>query len=365
MYEHKAVGPNLKTYYYYSNETAETKNSTKEVFVIATGMEGTGSLYNEIADYLDSKGHALYAIDEWQYGKTGEVNKKHVYKNWGRKDSYYAAYNVHSLTVIAKREHPNAKICLIGNDFGAMLSLYLIKEFPEVIDRLVTIGWGMPRVQDVGFLLSSYLRKLFLWDNGTCKFAHFSKNKGLAIRFEGGSKYSWLSSDASQVQKLVNGKYLDTPGTVGHYFYYYLRKVFTPHLFMRFKHTDKTMPMLFVSGDHDLTTLRGRRTTAMERYYRLRGFTNASSVIVPGRHELLFETNRFEFMDSIIAWAENGVVGEVKEVVTQAQPEVEVVGTPAKEEANIVTVIEEPVVNPARFDALQEADDSLAIKTIK
>ena len=82
MYEHKAVGPNLKTYYYYSNETAETKNSTKEVFVIATGMEGTGSLYNEIADYLDSKGHALYAIDEWQYGKTGEVNKKHVYKNW-------------------------------------------------------------------------------------------------------------------------------------------------------------------------------------------------------------------------------------------------------------------------------------------
>ena len=52
MYEHKAVGPNLKTYFYYTNEVAEAKNSTKEVFVLATGAEGTGTLYNEIAEYL-------------------------------------------------------------------------------------------------------------------------------------------------------------------------------------------------------------------------------------------------------------------------------------------------------------------------
>lgn len=30
MYEHKAVGPNLKSYYYYTNEVAEQKIALKK-----------------------------------------------------------------------------------------------------------------------------------------------------------------------------------------------------------------------------------------------------------------------------------------------------------------------------------------------
>ena len=92
-----------------------------------------------------------------QYGKTGDVNKKQTYKCWGRKDSYYAAYNVHALTIIAKREHPEAKICLVGNDFGAMLSLYLIKEFPEVIDHGLENYFSGIRV-NVKWLISQRIR---------------------------------------------------------------------------------------------------------------------------------------------------------------------------------------------------------------
>lgn len=367
MYEHKAVGPNLKSYYYYTNEVAEQKNSAKEVFVIATGMEGTGALYDEIGEYLSNKGHALYAIDEWQYGKTGDVNKKQTYKCWGRKDSYYAAYNVHALTIIAKREHPEAKICLVGNDFGAMLSLYLIKEFPEVIDRVVTIGWGMPRMQDVGFLFGSWVRKLFFWDKSECKMAHFSKNKSLALRFEGGSKYTWMTSNKEQLKKIVDAGYVDTAGTVGHYFYYYLRKVFTPHMFMRMKSTDRTTPMLFISGNHDLTTLRGRKTRALESYYRHRGFNNVSSVVTSGRHQLLFDDGRFDLVDAIINWAETGeVMGEIVEAKPVSEANVAIVGEymVTGKEAEI-TIVEEPVSNPVRFEALQEADDSLVIKTVR
>ncbi len=369
MYEHKAVGPNLKSYFYYTNEVAEAKNSTNEVFVFATGMEGTGALYDEIGEYLSNKGYALYAIDEWQYGKSGDVNKKMCRKNWGRKDSYYAAYNVHALTIIAKREHPNAKICLVGNDFGSMLCLHLMKEFPEVVDRVVTIGWGMPRLQDYGFLLGAYIRKLFFWDNSVSKFGHFSKNKSLAIRFEGGSKYSWMTSDKEQIKKIVAAEYINQPGTVGHYFYYYLRKVFMPHLFMRMKQTDRTTPMLFISGDHDLTTLRGRKTEALERYYRHRGFKNVSCAIVKGRHQLLFDAGRFELMDSIIGWAETGASVVQTEIISNPvneENEVTIVGAPivSGKEATI-TVVNEPIVNPARFDALQEADDSLLIRTTK
>lgn len=361
MYEHKSVGPNLKTYFYYTNEVAEAKNSDKEVFVLATGHEGIGTLYDEVGEYLSSKGHALYVLDEWQYGKTGKLNKKKTYKNWGRKDSYYAAYNVHALTIIAKRENPNAKICLIGNDFGSMLSLYLIKEFPEVIDRLVTIGWGKPRVQDYGFLVSSYIRKFFFYDKSESKVAHFSKNKTLAIRFETNSKYSWLSSDPDQVKKIVDAGYIDTAGTVGHYFYYYLRKIITPHLFMRMKNTDRNTPMLFISGEDDLTTLKGRKTRALEKYYKNRKFTNVNTLIVPGRHQVLFDKNRFDVLESILAWCETGAV-ELKDA--NLDEGVEVVGNIVTGKESLITVVEnEPVVTSIRFEALQEADDDLLIKT--
>ena len=157
MKECKSVGPNLKTYYYYTNDKAEEKD-VKGVIIIATGIEATGALYDEIGEYLGSKGYAMYAIDEWGYGKTGKVTKL-VYKNWRRKEFHFASYNLHALSFIAKNKHPDAPIYLIGNDFGAMLSLYLIREFPEIVDKVVTIGWGMPRAQDFGFFLSKEVKK--------------------------------------------------------------------------------------------------------------------------------------------------------------------------------------------------------------
>ena len=124
-----------------------------------------------------------------------------------------------------KKQYLQDSRYLIGNDFGAMLSLYLIREFPDVVDKIVTIGWGAPKAQDFGFLLTSWIRKLFFCDDNVSKGAHFGKNKMLAFRFERGEKYAWLSSDADQVKKIRNAGYIDEPGTVGHYFHYYFRKI--------------------------------------------------------------------------------------------------------------------------------------------
>ena len=378
MKENKGVGPNLKTYYYYTNEAAETED-VKGVVVVASGIEATGALYDEMGEYLSSKGYAMYAIDEWGYGKTGKVTKE-IYKNWGKKSAHFAAYNLHALSVLAKSQHPSAPIYLVANDFGAMLSLYLLKEFPEVVDKIVTIGWGAPRMQDYGFLFTSWIRKVCLYDSGVAKLAHFSKNKRLALRFERHEKYAWLSSDLDQVKKIREAGYIDEAGTVGHYFYYYLNKVKIPMFMKKIKKCDRTTPMLFVSGNDDLLTLRGRKTKKLAKFYKSKKFTNVNSLIVKGRHELLFEKNRFENMDTILEWLETGEVNkEIKIASDKYEQElnVEIVGenkeivvienkteTPIQNE-----VIEEVEVdvkkNQKTFDELQPADDDLLIKTNK
>ena len=313
MKENKGVGPNLKTYYYYTNEMAEREDAIGTV-VIATGMEGTGALYDEIGEYLDSKGYALYAIDEWGYGKTGAVAKD-VHKNWKKKCFYYASYNIHSLCVFAKNQHKDVPLYLLGNDFGAMLSLNVLKEFPDnIIDKVVTIGWGTPRGQDYGFLCASWLKKIFLYDSSVANLAHHSKNKRFAFRFGLREKFAWLTSDEEQLKKIKDAGYVDEPGTIGHYYYYFLNKIKVPYFFKSkaYKKMNKDISMLFVSGKDDLLTIHGRTTKALSRFYKRKGFANAETLILEGRHELLFEKNRLSCIDQIISWMNGEKIIEQK-----------------------------------------------------
>ena len=362
MKECRAIGPNLKTYYYYTNEMADNSEA-KGVIVIATGIEGTGALYDEIGDYLDSKGFAMYAIDELGYGKTGKVQKK-IYKSWNSKSFHFASYNIHALSVFAKSKHQNVPLYLIGNDFGAMLSLYLIREFPEVVDKVVTIGWGAPRARDFGLFFRAWIRKLFLFDENASKGAHRAENSGLGLRFERGEKYAWLSSDENQVKKIKDAKFIDEVGTVGHYFHYNARRIRTPY-FMRMKKTDRTTPMLFVSGAQDLFTGRGLSTKVLEKFYKSRKFTNVESLIVEGRHELLFETNRFENVDTILNWLTNNSTN-MSEVKNDENIEISIVGAKKEEviyEEKDVEVVDVQVHTNNHM--LQEAEEDLLIKINK
>lgn len=376
MKENKSVGPNLKTYYYYTNEMADNKNA-KAIFVIATGMEGTGALYDEVGAHLDSLGYAMYAIDEWGYGKTGEVTKE-VTKNWGRKGFHYAAYNVHALSVLAKAAHPDVPVYLIGNDFGAMLSIYLLKQFPEIVDKLVTIGWGAPRGQDFGFAFTSFLKKIALYDNSVSKLTHKSQNKRFSFRFERNEKFAWLSSDLNQVQKIKEAGFVDKPGTVGHYYHYFTKKLKTP-VFMRIKKMDRNTPMLLLSGDEDLFTKKGLTTKTLSGYFKMRRFNNVECQIVPGRHQLLFEQNRIEVLNKIVSWC-TGVEGVVEKVddlnvdleietntrvidssleVSQSVDVIDVIDVPMEE-----NTANEGSVNPEKpIEEFLEADENLRINT--
>ena len=59
-------------------------------------------------------------------------------------------------------------------------------------------------------------------------------------------------------------------------------------------------------------------------------------------------------------------MGEIVETKPVSEANVAIVGEymVTGKEAEI-TIVEEPVVNPVRFEALQEADDSLVIKTVR
>jgi hypothetical protein len=59
-------------------------------------------------------------------------------------------------------------------------------------------------------------------------------------------------------------------------------------------------------------------------------------------------------------------MGEVVEAKPVSEANIAIVGEymVTGKEAEI-TIVEEPVSNPVRFEALQEADDSLVIKTVR
>ena len=127
--------------------------------------------------------------------------------------------------------------------------------------------------------------------------------------------------------------------------------------------------MLLLSGNHDAFTKSGLTTKALEKYLKLRKFKNVQTMVVEGRHELLFEKNRFEVVDEIITWLTGEelvkTTSEVVELeVITAKPDVEVVETQVVENVPVQEVKEETEIKKETIQFM-DAEEDLLIRTNK
>jgi len=139
---------------------------------------------------------------------------------------------------------------------------------------------------------------------------------------------------------------------------------------MRLKKCDRNTPILFLSGDEDLLTKRGKTTNVLANIYKRRKFNNVSYLSVAGRHEILFEKNRFENMDIILEWLNDGEKQEDISIRVNSTY-TDIVEEPVKAEKadtyveNVKVVDVEIKKTPNTLYELQEADDELLINTNK
>ena len=112
------------------------------------------------------------------------------------------------------------------------------------------------------------------------------------------------------------------------------------------------------------------------KLYKRRDFTNVDYLMLSGRHQLLFEENRFENIKAILNWLDSEKATCVESInAVEEEPVTEVISSPiqeVEEELNIDIIENEDKNNKKEIEKIQnniydfqEAEDDLLIKTDK
>lgn len=339
----KGVGPELRPFYYYVCKP-QYDSLIRGAVLVLHGAEEHGGRYEPFGNELAKNGYVMYAMDHLGHGKI-TTEKKDSLGNWGSGDFKSSAYNVYYMIDLIKRTYPGKPVYLLGHDYGGTMAQYVLGEYSEVIDGIIISSCGMPSSRDKRVFLGAWTKKVLLFDGNKSEGTFKSRTSFLNMHFRPTrTKYDWLNSVPEEVDRFIEDPLSGYVGTIGYYYYQYKYIVEIPHI-IKFKNINKDIPILFIGGQNDYITARGKKIEQLEKYYAKKGFTNLQLKLYDkARHDVLLEWNKNEVAEDIAEFIDKYSYKETKHEIIE------------KEDLRVVTV------EPLKQDSVKEVVDVVEFK---
>jgi Lysophospholipase len=251
----------------------------RAIVQLAHGVGEYAQRYAYLVGKLNAAGYSVYADDHRGHGQTG-------LDQWGGDRSKLGRLgpgglratveSVRQLTAIARDEHPDLPLVLLGHSWGSLMAQMIVNKHADEYDALVLTGTAY---RMIGSMESGDLNK---------------RHKHL-----GTTGFEWLSRDtavheaAAADPLMVDAKVRDLFGTADA-----LRLLGRPA-----KSLDRDLPVLIqIGGDDPLGGEKSARRLAAA-YGRRSGLTDVSVRVYPeARHEVFNELNKDEVIADLVAW---------------------------------------------------------------
>lgn len=353
----KGVGPELKPFYYYVCKP-EYDSLIKGTVLVLHGAEEHGGRYEPFGEELAKNGYVMYAMDHLGHGKI-TTEKKDSLGNWKKSDFKSSAYNVYYMLDLIRRTYPGKPVYILGHDYGGTMAQYVLGTYPHAIDGLIISSCGMPSNRDRRVFLKAWIKKVLFFDETRSKSTFKSRTSFLNMHFRPTrTKYDWLNSVPSEVDRFIEDPLSGYVGTIGYYYYQYKYIVAIPHI-IKFKKINKDIPILFLAGKDDYVTARGKKVVQLEKYYKGKGFTNIDLKLYDkSRHDVLLEWNKEQVAVDIANFINKySYHEEKKEEIVKAEEIKIVTVEPLKQEP-----VKETVVDVVEFKE-EEPEDDLKLST--
>ena len=191
----------------------EPENHPKAVVQIVHGLAEHAKRYARVAEALCNDDYVCYANDSRGHGRTaGDLTEKTLEGNAGvlGSNGWRGVVNdLHELTNIIKKEHPNLPIFLMGHSWGAMLTQDYIQDWGDGLKGVILSGTnGKVRtlvVKAGKLLLKSEIKKLGPTEPSQKMYnMNFKSNNHDWDTEEGATGFEWLSRDKEEVQKYID-----------------------------------------------------------------------------------------------------------------------------------------------------------------
>lgn len=267
--------------------------------VIAHGMAEYSFRYNELAEYLNTLGYNVYAVDQPGHGLnvTATPNPKYGLGVWPDSGFKTAINYLHELIVNVRLNM--LPTILLGHSMGSFVSQRYYQRFAGTIDGLILSGSSANSATFVlGRRVSRIMNRFMNTQKKKSPSYFFKKNqvkkfnRGIKAFPDGYfSENRWISTNEANVQAFDKDPLC---GFVCSFNFYYnlfggLKPTFQ---IKRVKEIKTPVPILLIAGKEDPVGKKGKKVLKLEEFYR-KGGQQVSCKLYPGmRHEILNEVDR-------------------------------------------------------------------------
>ncbi len=274
------------------------------VVLILHGMAEHSLRYQRFANFLNTKGLSVYAIDHRGHGETAVRNSETLgwfaeHNGWQR-----VVDDAYELTNQILAENPRKPLFLLGHSMGSFLARTLMVQHSDLYDGVIIMGTGASKglLGKIGKMIArSHVKKHGskfpdkLLD--TMSFGSF--NKGIP---NPKTSFDWLSRDKEQVAKYVEDPLCGFVCTAK-FFEDLLDGVALANDRTLIQKLPPDLSVLIISGDKDPVGNSGKEVKKVYDLYRSANMVDVTLHLVSGaRHELLQETNRISTKKFLYSW---------------------------------------------------------------
>lgn len=279
-------------------------DGAKALFQIAHGMAEHGERYEDFANYLCSKGFAVFVNDHVGHGKS--VNNDDDLGYFGENGGWDSLVeDERTLTEMIKSEYPDLPVIFFGHSMGSFVAREYIRRYgkDERIKATVFCGTsGKNPASAVAIHLAGAIAKA----KGSKHRSEFIN--GVAFgpynkKTENRTPFDWLSTDKAQVDKYIADKYCGFLFTAAGYkdLFTVLTKVSGKDWY---KEVYDEIPILVVSGEDDPVGAYGKGVKQVYNDLKQAGKKDVTVKLYPGmRHEILNEVENKRVYEDIAAWS--------------------------------------------------------------
>ncbi|MGE4583592.1 MAG: lysophospholipase [Sphaerochaeta sp.] len=274
------------------------------VLLILHGMAEHSLRYTRFAEFLTTKGFAVYAPDHRGHGETAVRSAETLGWFAEREGWQRVVSDAHELTNVILSEFPRKPLFLLGHSMGSFLARSLMVQHSDVFDGIIIMGTGGSQglLGKVGKLLArSHVAKhgSKYPDELLNKMSFGSYNKKIT---NPETPFDWLSHDKDEVKQYIEDPLCGFVCTAK-FFEDLLDGVEMANNRQLAEKLPADLSLLIISGAEDPVGAYGKAVQKVHDLYRGCSISDLTLSLVPeARHELLQETSRLATMKYLYTW---------------------------------------------------------------
>lgn len=268
------------------------------IFHLVHGMTEYIGRYTPLFESLASAGYLCVGFDNLGHGNTardGDLGFIASRDGWK-----YMVDDVKLFADNIKTDYPDLCYILMGHSMGSFITRIAVAKYPDLADKYICCGTsGKNPAAGVGLLLCSII-KTFRGERATSPFleniAFGSYNK----RFQGDTKYEWLTKDREIIEKYADDKFCTFHFTVSamHDLMNLLKRCNSKKCFIG---TRNNLPIFIIAGDMDPVGNYGKGVKQVYRNYKASGKENVTVFLYENcRHEIHNDTYKTQMTEDIL-----------------------------------------------------------------